>query len=530
MNESTTSKAIIDGLTHNGVEVVFGIPGTHNLPLYRHLGFSGIRHVTPRHEQGGGYAADAYSRTSGLPGVVITTSGPGLTNVVTAAATAYADSVPMLIISPGPPEDLLSREQGRLHEMKDQRAHMDAVVDMALRVRTPGEAAHAINDIFSAWRVGRTRPAYIEIPIDMMETPGEIPVLLAPHLPTPIRPRSTQLRSAAKAIAQATSRVIILGSGARNAEKEVTALAELLGCPVVTTVNGKGCFPEQHGLSLGASIKIRGALDLINDADVVVIVGATLGDAELSGAQLKPRGSVVRIDAGYGQLDLNVRATHKIWSEASLALAGLVEILNDDHLSEGVSENVEIVTQTRARISKEVLDKSPVYARIHDALLSQIPPDTIIVGDSAQVSYLGTAFHLRAQRYGQFLYPTRFATLGYGIPGGVGASLAAPTTSVMVLIGDGGAMFTIQEFATAVDLGLSLPVVIINNAGFEEIRQQMVSAGIDPLGVDVRVPDFPLLGKALGGEGVLLKSIDELGSAVRDALQRSVPTIIELRI
>lgn len=528
--QQTTSEAIVQQLELNGVRLVFGIPGTHNLPLYRELGASNIRHVTPRHEQGGGYAADAYSRASGLPGVVVTTSGPGLTNVVTAAATAYADSVPMLVISPGPPADSDPGEHGLLHEMKDQRSHMEAVVDRTYRVKTPAEAVHAINDIFSRWKYGRTRPVYLEIPLDRLESVGEVPVVDKNRSESVVLPNRHDIEDAAKAIADAGSQVLVLGSGAKNSVPETLRLAELLQCPVVTTVNGKGVFPESHPLSLGATIRLDGAVGLINTAETVIIVGATLGDSEFGGVLIKPQGNVVRIDCEYGQLDLNVQVTHKIWSDASVAVAALTETLNDQLVTRPAPKNSTNLKRAYESVQEQILRGSPLYAEVHNSLLAALPTGSTIVGDSAQVSYLGTAFHLKAERYGQFLYPTRFATLGYGIPGGIGASLAATGFPVLVLIGDGGAMFTIQEFATAVDLRLNLPIVIINNGGFEEIRQQMVQKEITPLGVAVRPPNFPLLGQALGGEGILLQHIDQLGEAVRDALKRSVPTLIELRV
>lgn len=523
----TISEAIVRQLERNGVELVFGIPGTHNLPLYEALGASTIRHVTPRHEQGGGYAADAYSRSSGRPGVVITTSGPGLTNVVTAAATSYADSVPVLVVSPGPPLGGAGTETGILHEMKDQRLHMEAVVERTYRVKTPSEAAHAVSDVFARWQTGRTRPAYIEVPLDRFDLREEVSDIEGEVIP-PLRPNRDDVETAANAIADAGSHVLVVGSGAKHATQQLRSLAELLRCPVVTTVNGKGIFPETHELSLGATVRLDASVELIDNADSVIIVGATLGDAEFGGVRLNPRGRVVRIDCEYGQLDLNATASHKIWADAKLALTALIESLSQKNNGPASHENDVNLEQALRALREQILRDSPLYSRVHDSILSVLPPGSTIVGDSAQVSYLGTAYHLKAIRYGQFLYPTRFATLGYGIPGGIGASLANTGLPVIVLIGDGGAMFTIQEFATAVDLNLGLPVVIMNNGGYEEIRQQMLERDFVPFGVEVRSPDFPLLGRALGGEGVRVQQIDDLGDEVRAALARNVPTLIEL--
>lgn len=184
----------------------------------------------------------------------------------------------------------------------------------------------------------------------------------------------------------------------------------------------------------------------------------------------------------------------------------------------------------RSRLDEEALREGGPYAAYHDELRRALPAETIVAGDSAQVSYFGTAHQWTCLRPGQFLYPAGFATLGYGIPAGIGAALAAPDTPVVVLCGDGGVMFTIQEFATAVDLRLRLPVVVFNNNGFQEIRQEMADRGFPPIAVDVRSPDFPLLGQALGGHGCRVEGAPALADAVREALGRDTPTLIEVPI
>src|ERR671923_2848898 len=154
----TGGELVVRSLAAHGVELVFGIPGTHNLELYAHLERNGIRHVLPRHEQGAGYAADGYARVSGRPGVVVTTSGPGLINAATPAATAYADSVPLLVVSPSMPTGVEGRDTGFLHESKSQGLAMDALVAWSRRARSPAEAADAIREAFAYFGAGRPPP------------------------------------------------------------------------------------------------------------------------------------------------------------------------------------------------------------------------------------------------------------------------------------------------------------------------------------------------------------------------------------
>jgi len=190
---SSGGHAVVRALVDNGVDLVFGIPGTHNLEIYRYLADSGIRHVTPRHEQGGGYAADAYARVSGRPGVLITTTGPGLTNATTAAATAYADSIPMLLISPGMPRGMERKDIGWLHEVKDQHAHLEAIVDTSIRVDSAAEAYAAITATFRRWRISRPRPVHTEVPVDVLDEaydPGSL-TATTPAAGAPARSRSS---------------------------------------------------------------------------------------------------------------------------------------------------------------------------------------------------------------------------------------------------------------------------------------------------------------------------------------------------
>ncbi|EWT06518.1 acetolactate synthase [Intrasporangium chromatireducens Q5-1] len=530
----TGGHAVVSALVDAGVEVVFGIPGTHNLEIYRALAESGIRVVTPRHEQGAGYAADAYARVSGKPGVVITTTGPGLTNVTTAAATAYADSIPMLVLSPGMPRNMApGSDVGWLHEMKDQQGHLDAALERSVRVQSGDEAREAITDTFTRWQSGRCRPVHIEAPVDVLDEPWErgdgdrtTGDSHSAEALNRLVPCAEDLRAAAQVLAEAASVLVIAGGGARHAASELRSVAEALDAPVLTSTSGKGVLPENHELSLGAAIRLTEAHRLIAEVDALLVVGAVLGDDELWGHQLQARGAVVRIDVEAAQLHKNLAATHPLHGDAAATLSAL-----GDALPATVAGSLgRCAPELRKTLDEQAMRDGAVYAPYHEALARVLPPATIIAGDSAQACYFGTVHQWPAMRPGQFLYPSGFATLGYGIPAGIGGALAAPDTPVVVISGDGGVMFTIQEFATAADLGLPLTVIVMNNSGFQEIREEMQARGIAQLGVDVRSPNFPLLAEALGGHGVRVASPDELAAEVSRALQRPGPTLIEVPI
>ena len=522
-------EAVVRALAAAGVELVFGIPGTHTLPIHRHLTAAGIRHVTPRHEQGGGYAADGYARVSGRPGVVVATSGPGVINTATPAATAYADSVPLLIVSPAMPTGVEGRDTGYLHESKDQGGAMDALVAWSRRARSPGDAAEAVEEAFAAFAAGRPRPVHVDVPLDVLEAEEEV----AARSPAAAARAPVDVTAASAALAGAQRPALVLGGGARGAAQAATALAERLGAPVVTTVNGKGIVDERHPLSLGASIRLPAAQEWLAGRDVVLAVGTELGESDLwRPPPLELGGRLVRVDVDPGQLHKNARADVAVAGDARTVLEALLAAAPDrpptDVAEAAHAGGAPDLAAAREAIRAEALADGAPWLGLMAALDEALGPDGVLAGDSTMAAYHGAVHFLPIGPSRRFIYPTGYATLGYALPAAIGAKLAAPERPVIALVGDGGLLFTVGELALAAELGLPLPVVVPNNRGYGEIRHQMVDAGIDPVGVDLRVPDLPALGVAFGGAGVRVDDPAELGAALRDALARPGPTVIEI--
>lgn len=526
----TGGAAVIDSLVAHGVRDVFGIPGTHNLELYRYLPESGIRHVVTRHEQGAGYAADGYARTSGRPGVFITTSGPGITNAITALATSYADSIPTLAISPGPARGRVGADIGWLHEVKNQQAALDAVCGRSIRVESADQIPESMAETFEQFDSRRARPVHLEVPVDVLE--GD-------WVRRGITPRKRSSASVldvdacqlmASAIARAARPLIIAGGGARGATQQIRALADL-GIPVLTTVNGKGVLDETHPSSLGASARLAAAHVAANDADVLVIVGSEVGDSDLWGGQLaagRPEErTVVRIDIDQGQMHKNVPADLPIVGDSSVVLQWVIDALQTQ---DGPEPNHRLVEQQRQAIAAEAQVDAGPWAAIQRSLAAALPADTVIAGDSSQVTYYGTVHYWPFTPANRLLYPTGYATLGYGLPAAIGSKIAAPTRPVIGLLGDGAAMFSIQELITATELRLALPVIIVDNGGYAEIRQEMVARGITPQGVDLHRPDIPALARAIGAHGVYATTTEALGPLAARALEGDRPTVICHRV
>jgi thiamine pyrophosphate-dependent acetolactate synthase large subunit-like protein len=556
MSTRNGGAAVVETLAAHGVDTVFGIPGTHNLELYRHLAGCGIRAVTPRHEQGAGYAAEGYARVGGRSGVVLTTSGPGLTNVMTAAATAYAESQPMLVLSPGVPTGTDGADLGRLHETKDASGAMGRLVRWSRRVESPEEAADAVTEAFAAFRGARPRPVHIEIPLDVLErrwggSPWVGAVIAAPE------PDAADVRRAATLLGTARRPLVIAGGGAVDAATEVRALAEALGAPVATTVNGKGVLDESHPLAVGASVRLRALQKAAADSDVLFVVGSELGDSDLWEGRITAQ-TVIRCDIEQGQLHKNCPADIALLGDAATTLRALLEAL-PAHPTNGAfvgtyptprmsevcarreasartsSGSAAPFVGTRAGELRDACraearaDAGP-YEEINAAVRAALPAGAVLAGDSSQVTYLGSVHFFDVPAPRRFCYTPGYATLGYGLPAAVGASLARPGHPAAVLLGDGAFLFSVQELATAVDLRLPLPIVVVDNGGYREIRDQQVARSIPPVGVDLPAPDLAALATAFGARGVHTTDPGALTALVADALSADRPTLIHLGI
>jgi len=516
--------AVVESLRANGVDTIFGIPGTHNLELYRHLPDAGITAITTRHEQGAGYAADGYYQVSGRPGVVITTSGPALFNVAAAAGTAYAESRPLLIMSPGLPRGAVGGDAGQLHETKDSSGAFDRIVAWSRRVESSAEAAAAVTEAFTFFAAGRPRPVHIEIPLDVLEEPWD-GTAVAAEPAVAIVPVGAAVGTAAELLAGAVRPVIIAGGGARGAATEIRLLAERLGAPVITTCNGKGVLAEDHPLSIGTAIRLPAAQQFLAAADVTLVVGSELGDSDLWGGTVDTP-TVIRLDVDPGQLDKNRVGQAHLLGDAAATLRLVLGALAN--LPAARNSGTQRAAQVQKNCRTQAETEGAAWVAVNRALRRALPAGSTVAGDSSQVTYFGSAHFFDVCGPGEFLYMAGFATLGYGLPAAIGAKIADPSRAVAVLLGDGALMFSIQEIVTAVEQRLPIPIVVLDNSGYAEIKDQQRQRGIDPFGVDLVVPDLPALARACGAHGYAAADADEVATLVAAALDADRPTLIRL--
>ncbi len=510
-----------------GVEVIFGIPGVHTVELYRGLPNTKLRHVTPRHEQGAGFMADGYARVTGKPGVCFIITGPGMTNIATAMAQAYADSIPMLVISAVNALGQIGSGEGWLHELQDQKQLVKQVAAFSHTITTPAELPKVVARAFAVFAGGRPRPVHIELPLDVITAAADkLPPIKATVPPSPPAASPTALQEAAAWLNAARAPLLLLGGGAQDAGAFVREIAEKLDAPAVMSVNGRGLLPPGHPLAVPCSPSMPPSMRLIEGADVILAIGAEFGSTdydwfEQGGAKFNGRS--IRIDIDPQQIVRSRQVDLPIVADASEAAAALVPLLGAAPRRDGAARAAATRDAVLADLSRTYRACLHLMETVRDTL-----PGAVLVGDSAQPVYAGCIYYPSASPRSWFCSATGYGTLGYALPAAIGAQLAAPERPVVALVGDGGLQFTIQELASAREVEAPVIVLLWNNNGYGEIKTYMVSRQIHPIGVDIFTPDFQLLAKGFGCEAVKLKAPGDLPRLLREATTRKTATIIEI--
>jgi acetolactate synthase-1/2/3 large subunit len=523
---TTVGEALTQALAARGVDTIFGIPGVHTVEMYRGLSGSGIRHVTPRHEQGAAFMADGYARVTGRPGVALLITGPGLTNALTAMAQARADSVPMLVLSAVNARDSLGKGLGYLHELPDQHGLAAKVALTSERVETPERLLPALDRALARIATGRPGPVHVEVPLDVAGLTFEGDV--TPHGPHPRpEPDPDAIDEAAARLKAARRPLILAGGGARGAG-DLAALAERLGAPVVQTVNARGTL-FRHPLGVPASPSLESVRALVSDADAVLALGTELGptdfDMYATGRTARFTG-LVRVDICPEQLarlpaDLTLHATVEAAVPALLAALGP---------GTGAQDGAARAEGARQAAWAEIGQEMRAQVRLLDAIRDAVP-GAAIVGDSTQPVYAGNLYYDHDRPGGWFNSATGYGALGYAIPAAIGAAIGRPDLPVVCLTGDGGAQFSLPELMTAVDERAPVSFVVWNNQGYGEIAAAMRGAGVEVVGCDPTPPDFAGIAAACRIPHVAIPPDPAaLTAALASARRAGGPAMIEITI
>ncbi len=526
MVTKTCGEALMHLLEGYGVDTVFGIPGEHTLELYRGIEGSNVRAVTPRNEQGASFMADGYARVTGEPGVCTIITGPGVTNAATGIGQAYADSIPMLVISSANDSPSLGKGWGRLHETTDLCAITRPITEFSVMVHHPSEVPELVAQAFTVFHSGRPRPVHIAIPIDVMEMPVEDEAKWKVFNPAQ-RPNPPQdsICSAVDLLESASNPIMMVGGGAQLASNQVAQLAELLNIGVIASNAGKGVVADSNKLSLGGGVISPAVQAYLAKADVVLAIGTELGEADSFIYDLPVNGKVIRVDIDPARFNDAFPATVAVLGDAAVACQMMLADLKSRKLSTGRSNTIDELDGVRDQQFKEFTAVERQHITLLNLLRDQLPDDAIIMGDIAQLVYTGTAA-MKTELPRTWFYPAGFGTLGCAVPNAIGAKIARPDTKVIALVGDGGLMFTVNEIATAVEEQLSIPIVIWHNHSYAMIRDGMVKRGIPEIGVNPKAPDFVKLADAFGCPGVQVSDADSFTKALGDGFAHDGPSLI----
>jgi acetolactate synthase I/II/III large subunit len=514
--------AILQQFLRNGVDTIFGLPGgqlDHFFDsMYRSQGK--VRFVGARHEQGAGYMAFGYARSTGRVGVYTVVPGPGVLNASAALCTAYATNAPVLCLTGQIPSFAIGRGIGYLHELPDQLATMRSLTRWAERIMRVQDAPALVNEAFSRLNGGRRGPVSLEMPMDIMASQAEVALLNeAGRIPNPpIDP--DRITAAAKLLAGARSAMIVIGGGAVDAAPELLELATLLQAPVVSFRSGRGVISDRHYLSQ----VFPAGYELWKRADVVIGIGTRM-EQQLLYWKTGPAMKIIRIDIDAAEIERIEKPAVGIHADAREAITALIASVGRQQ-KQRASREAEL-REVKAKMAAEIATVQPQLSFLA-AIRAALPEDGYFVDEITQVGY--------ASWYGFPVYEPRHhvncgyqGTLGYGYATALGVKIAHPGKPVVNIAGDGGFLFTCNEMATAAQYGIGLVTVLFNNNKYQNVqRQQKDWFGGRLIGSDLRNPDFLKFADSFGVRAMRVDTPEKLQPAIKAALDLNAPTLIEV--
>ncbi len=527
---------VIETLKEEGVEVIFGLPGGAIMEVYDALYRDGsIKHILVRHEQGAGHMAEGYARATGKVGVAMTTSGPGATNIVTAIADAYMDSVPIVVITGQVPTHLIGNDA---FQEVDIVGITRPITKHNFLVRSVEELPLVIRQAFYIARTGRPGPVLVDLPKDVTQQLSDVSIPSEEEVKNSLpgyRPHvegnPQQIKKAAELIMSAKKPVLYVGGGAVNAEaqEELIELAEMMRIPVTTTTQGKGAFPETHPLSL-RMLGMHGtyyANMAVYNCDLLIAVGARFDDRVTGKVdEFAPEAKIIHIDIDPASISKNIVVDVPIVGDVKIVLRKLLEelkkrggkILYPEDREKWLEqiEKWKKLHPLTYRNSSEVIKPQYVIEQIYEVTKG----DAIIVPGVGQHQMWAAMFY----KYSfprQFLSSGGLGTMGYGLPAGIGAKVGRPEKEVFVIDGDGSFVMTMQEVITAVQYKIPVKVAIINNAYLGMVRQWQeffYEGRYSEVDLSVQ-PDFVKLAEAMGAVGFRAEKPKEVREVLEEAMK-----------
>lgn len=525
----------IETLKNENVEVMFGYPGGAVLPLYDALYKNPIRHILARHEQAAIHAAEGYARVSGKPGVVLATSGPGATNLVTGITDAMMDSIPLVVFTGQVATGVIGTDA---FQEADVIGITMPITKHNYQVRSMEDLPRIVHEAFHIATTGRPGPVLIDIPKDIAATVGSAEFsdeLDLPGYQPNFKPNSLQVKKLRGALAQAKKPVILAGAGVlfAKASEELLQFVEKMQIPVVNTLLGLGGFPADHPLCLGMG-GMHGtyaANTALYESDLLINIGARFDD-RLTGnlAHFAPNATVAHIDIDPAEIGKNVPTQIPIVADAREALKKILsldfEAPQADEWREKLQKDKEDYPLWNSE-TDEGISPQRLMKLIHD----------ITDGDAVVTTDVGQHQMWTAQYYGfnkpdQWVTSGGLGTMGFGFPSAIGAQIAKPDKTVVAVAGDAGFQMTLQELGLVAELKLPVKIVIYNNMALGMVRQwqetfyeERYSQSLIPV-----QPDFVKLAEAYGLRGYVVTTEEEAEKVMRETLTDNEPVLIDCRI
>ena len=528
------AEILINCLKKEGVKHIFGYPGGAVLHIYDALAAQeDITHILVRHEQGAAHAADGYARTSGKPGVVLVTSGPGITNAVTGIATANMDSIPMVVISGQVPSPLIGNDA---FQEVDAVGITRSCVKHNFLIKDISEVAITVKKAFHIATTGRPGPVVIDIPKDVTINQMELEeypetIKMRSYKPT-TKASNRQIKKAAELIANSQRPILYSGGGSviGNASKELREFTRLLGFPITQTLMGLGAYPGTDELSIGM-LGMHGTYEAnmaMHDSDCVVAIGARFDD-RITGNLEKfcPSAKFIHIDIDPSQISKNVVADIPIVGQTKQVLQALIEELKDAKLAD-ISKWWSQINTWRGVDSLAYKKKSGVIKpqTVIEMLYEVTKGEAIVTSDVGQ-------HQMWAAQYYLFDEPRRWinsgglGTMGFGLPAAMGAKIAMPDRDVVCVTGEGSIQMMLQELSTMLQYNTPVKIVNLNNGYLGMVRQwqeffyekRYAMSYMDAL------PDFVKLAESYGHLGILVENEKDLKPALIEALKQKDRTV-----
>jgi acetolactate synthase I/II/III large subunit len=516
----TGADAVVDVLAKRGVSTLFVLPGIQLDPLFNafHDARSRLRVINARHEQGVAYMALGFAQATGKPGVYACVPGPGFLNTTAALSTAYACHAPVLALLGQVATEEIGVGHGVLHELPDQTAIVRGLTRWSGLALSAEDAPRLVSRAFASLALGRG-PAAVELPADVLRSRF---ALAAPEIES-LEPQTVDAGAVAEAVRlleSADRPMIMVGAGAIGAGAELLTIAEKLGAPVVSHLQGRGIIDSRHPLSIGRAEAFR----LWRDADVILAVGTRFHSPRRRWG-MRPKQRVVRIDFDPDQFRRGAPPAVAILADARTALAALAEGLGPK--SPQAAARTQAIAKVKTKVAAEFDRSLAPQMSFLRAIRAATPEDTVFVADYTQVAYVATAaLPVYAPR--QMITHGYQGTLGFAFATALGAKVGCPDKPVVALCGDGGFLFTANELATAVQHNIRAVTIVFNDGGYGNVRRmQQDLYGGRVIASDLKNPDFVRFAESFGAAARRAEGPQALSEALRWAFDQPGPVIIE---